>query len=257
MPADHELPRYQPRHRLYDRFLPLLCSHLRDGFIVDVGANVGDGVAAILPVCTNKIIAIEGHEKFFAFLATNLARIDPTQSRVTPIQAVVGTGQSGGTLRAAKGTATLSGKGAGAFTSLDALLSGKTDQIALLKVDTDGYDADVILSGLRTIRSSKPLLFWEGPTIESTSFASMYAALEEIGYCRFWVFDNFGNLMLAECGSEQLRNLDSYVLSQYQRSGTRTMHYTDVLASTESTVDIVKQAAHEFRERYINAVPKP
>lgn len=92
IPGDHNLPAFQGAHRLYDRFLPVLCSKLpTSGIIVDVGANIGDTVAAVMQVCSNPIIAIEGHRPYFDLLRANLDRID-AERRVTALEALVGTG---------------------------------------------------------------------------------------------------------------------------------------------------------------------
>ena len=74
IPGDHTLPAFQGVSRLYDRFLPVLCSQLPpQGVIVDVGANVGDTTAAIIQTCTNRIIAIA----YFEILRGNPTVVDP------------------------------------------------------------------------------------------------------------------------------------------------------------------------------------
>jgi FkbM family methyltransferase len=248
IPADHPLPAYQSAHRLYDRFLPVLCRHLSPaGVIVDIGANVGDTVAAIMQTCKNPIVAIEGYSPYFELLCTNLAEID-SGDRVTPIQAVVGPGAQTGTLVASHGTAVLSNSGSSQIKSLDEVLENWAHGVVLLKTDTDGLDADVILSGMNTIRASKPILFWEGGTLDPISFERMYEEIGRVGYDRFWVFDNFGNLMLSECGIKQLKDLDLYVASQYRDECTRSISYIDVLASTNKTTTKARNAVAEYRK---------
>src|SRR5262245_28585822 len=51
-PADN-IARYYVEYRLYNRFLPMLCRHLPKGWIVDVGANVGDTAVGIARECSN------------------------------------------------------------------------------------------------------------------------------------------------------------------------------------------------------------
>ncbi len=251
LPPNHNLPAFQTAHRLYDRFLPVLCARLSPaGVIVDVGANVGDTVAAIMPTCTNPIVAIEGHMPYFLLLRNNLATIDPDH-RVTPIQALVGAGAQTGTLVASHGTASLSNSGSTEFKSLDVILQSWLDQVVLLKVDTDGFDADVISSGMEMIRASKPILFWEGGTVDAVSFESMYETIAIAGYNRFWVFDNFGNLMLSECSVNELNCLDRYVASQYRHGCTRSIFYIDVLASTDKTANKARDAIADYRRKFI------
>jgi len=251
VPSDHDLPAFQAAHRLYDRFLPVLCSQLPPtGVIVDVGANVGDTIAAIIPTCTNRIVAIEGHLPYFEILRDNLSVIDPDR-RATPIHALLGTGSRTGSLIANRGTATLRNGGSGQMRTLDEILENWLDQVILLKVDTDGFDADVICSGMEMIKASRPILFWEGCTSDPAPFEIMYGKLAAAEYDRFWIFDNFGNLMLSECGTKELIDVDRYVASQYRHNCTRTLFYVDVLASTAKTVVEARNAIAKYRREFI------
>jgi FkbM family methyltransferase len=250
-PIDHNLPAFQATHRLYDRFLPVLCSQLPPvGVIVDVGANIGDTTAAIMPTCTNLIVAIEGYLPYFDILSHNLTIIDPHR-RVTPIYALVGSGAHTGSLIANGGTATLDNSGFGQMQTLDDILANWFDQVVLLKVDTDGFDADVISSGMSMIKASRPLLFWEGGTSDTIAFESMYEKLARCEYQQFWIFDNFGNLMLGECGIRELKDIDRYVTSQYRHRCTSTILYVDVLASTSKTVVEARAAIAKYRREFI------
>lgn len=251
IPADHNLPAFQGVHRLYDRFLPVLCSKLAPaGVIVDVGANVGDTVAAIMHACSNPIIAIEGHEAYFNLLTANLERIDP-ERRVTPVQALVGTGLQSGTLVATRGTATLAVGGSTRLRKLDDILAGSIDKIALLKVDTDGFDADVISSGIRMIKESQPILFWEGGTSGAIAFESMYEKIAGVGYDMLWIFYNFGNLILSECSIKELKDFDRYIASMYRHRCTTAIYYVDVLASTSKTICQAREAIVRYRAEFI------
>ena len=251
IPGDHELPAHQAAHRLYDRFLPVLCSQLLPvGLIVDVGANIGDTVAAIMQTCANRIVAIEGYLPFFEILRGNLTFIDP-DCRVIPIHALVGSGAQTGSLVANRGTAIFNNIGSGRMRLLDDILAAWLDQVVLLKVDTDGFDADVISSGMGMIGASQPILFWEGGTSDAIAFESMYEKLADAGYHQFWIFDNFGNLILNECGPKELKDFDRYVASQYRYGCTRTIFYIDVLASTAKTMVEVRSAIAKYRREFI------
>jgi FkbM family methyltransferase len=251
LPGDHNLPPFQGAHRLYDRFLPVLCSQLPPvGVIVDVGANVGDTIAAIIQTCTNQIIAIEGYLPYFEILRGNLAVVD-LDRRVTAIHTLVGSGVQIGSLVADGGTATFHNRGSARMQSLDDVLANWLDQVVLLKVDTDGWDADVISSGMAMIKASRPMLFWEGGTSGAIAFESMYEKLAAAEYDLFWIFDNFGNLMLCECGIEELKYVDRYVASQYNHSCTRTIYYVDVLASTSKTAAEARSAIAKYRREFI------
>lgn len=224
LPAAHRLPEYQAIFPKYDRFLPLLAKHLPSGLIVDIGANVGDTAVALAQVCPNPILSIEGNHIYFALCQENIA---PFADRLTCICQIVGT--QAGVLVADGTTASLKSE-AGDATALDALLSD--GPIALIKTDTDGSDADVLLSGLTAIKRDKPLLYWENEN-PGARHEELYGALQGLGYSHLWIFDNFGNMLLADCGYDALRQINRYIANQ---SGVvPTIYYTDVLASSEAS----------------------
>jgi len=254
MPEKHGLPSYQAVHRLYDRFLPCLCAELApDEAVIDVGANVGDTIAAIIQTCPNPILAIEGYPAYYEILRRNIDQMGQNH-RVKAIQALIGRGKSSGALVPNNGTAKLeiTDSGACVTLSLDDVLEDYKD-IALIKVDTDGFDFDVIMSGINTIKRTQPLLFWEGGTTDTEKFKEMYGNLSAIGYNSFWVFDNFGNLMIENCSIRHLVDFDKYVESQYKFECTRTLYYTDVLASTEKTIEMARSAVLKYRRDRIES----
>ena len=64
-----------------------------------------------------------------------------------------------GTLVASHGTATLNNSGSSQIKSLDEVLESCLAEVVLLKTDTDGFDANVILSGMNDkIVQANPIL---------------------------------------------------------------------------------------------------
>ena len=61
------------------------------------------------------------------------------------------------------------------------------------------------------------MLFWENQfhdDVEEQDLHAFYDAIASLGYRHIWVFDNFGNLMLAECSYAALHDLNRYIISQ-------------------------------------------
>ena len=200
IPEGHPLPEFQAQYPLYDRFLPTLGPTLGHGLIVDVGANFGGTAIAMAQTCDNPILAIEVLEDYGEFLCKNAKLFPP--GRIRPLIARIGT----------------------RYTRLDDILAGET--IALLKVDTDGSDGDVLMSAMNTITAQRPPLFWENePWSDPEPYENSYRALEALGY-RLSIFDNFGCLMFSDVGFDTLRQLNRYVAQQQ----TRTIYYVDTLA---------------------------
>lgn len=249
LPIKHPLPTYRKQHRLYDKFLPVLCSVISEnGIIIDVGANVGDTVAAIAQTCGNQIIAIEGYEPYFDILKMNIEKLG-IGDRVEIVHAIVGT--QVGSLVAHNGTASLSPDGDQHPYRLDEILIGKDNEIILIKVDTDGYDYDVLLSGLITIENSKPILFWEGGTSDVGKFLSLYSELQMLGYNKYWVFDNFGNILLSECELQQVKDFDEYIYNIYKYECTKTFSYIDILSVPDYRIDTARVAISLYKQNVI------
>jgi FkbM family methyltransferase len=259
---EHLLPEYQSRHRLYDRFLPILSKQFDDVdyWIIDVGANVGDTAVAVAQACRNPILCIEGDDDFFRFLEYNVDNLFAKRERaVRCIKAIVGTSRFSGSLKNDGTTAGLAQtqEGGRRAVALDDLLSTggvPAAAIALLKVDTDGYDGDVILSAPSILTASRPAIFWENyfSTIEQMqALEELYKSLFDAGYLYFWVFDNYGNLMLRECSLSSIVDLNEYVGSQEFHGCTRSIFYTDVLSVTDDKLARARQAIAIFRSSEI------
>ena len=259
---EHLLPEYQSQHRLYDRFLPILCKQFDDPdlWIIDVGANVGDTAVAIAQACRNPILCIEGDDDFFKLLKHNVDSLFGKRERpVHCVKALAGSGRFSGFLKNDGTTAGLaptnaSGRRAAALDDLLSAMGAPTTAIALIKVDTDGYDCDVILSGQSILTASRPGIFWENyfsTMAQMRALEVLYQNLFDAGYHYFWVFDNYGNLMLRECSPDNIMDLNEYVGSQEFHGCSRSIFYTDVLAVTDDKLARAREAIAVFRSSEI------
>lgn len=259
IPPNYALPNYQKHIKLYDRFLPVLAKHLSSHkLIIDVGANIGDTAIAILQQCENPIICIEPSEVFFPYLEENIKNLTPTDlKRMKTINKFVGTGLLSGELNHSFwGTATVNvveDHNEITHIGLDILIADSSDVI-LLKVDTDGFDFDVIKSAKKILADSEPILFWENQMSEDfqcNGFKELYALLTKQGYKYIYIFDNFGNLITEEADFKTLENINAYIYSMDKYGCTRSFNYTDILAATEKNYLIVKGAINEYKLNWI------
>ncbi|CDN57297.1 Methyltransferase FkbM family (plasmid) [Neorhizobium galegae bv. officinalis bv. officinalis str. HAMBI 1141] len=247
----HQLPKYEAKHPLYDRFLPVLASVLPDdgSWIVDVGANVGDTAVALYQNCKNPILSIEGDAEFYSLLQRNVQQLG---GRVTPIQALVGTGSVTGDLVRDGTTATRKGDGQGSTVTLDNVLMQYTvEKVSLLKTDTDGFDADIIKSAPNLLKSCRPLLFWENDfqsKEQRDDLESGYDFLRDLGYSRVWIFDNFGFPILSDIDFSALTQINDYIHSTAAMGKPKTIFYTDVLAATPENEGLARKALAKYRE---------
>lgn len=253
-PPKHQLPEFLRLHPLYDRFIPCLVEYLETKtLILDIGANIGDTTLAILQTCENDILSIEPDELYFEYLQKNLKRLPlELRGRASIVKAFIGTGKYDGHYRHYEGTGFLEfdklSNEPHSFMSLDSLISDKA--VSFIKVDTDGMDFDVLLSGKKGIKKLEPILFWENYLIDEKQkegFEELYNFLLSVGYSRFHVFDNFGNLLLKNTCIGSIKSINEYLLSQKKIDGMISIFYVDIVASTVSKSHILDMAIENFK----------
>jgi FkbM family methyltransferase len=159
-----------------------------------------------------KVISIEPHPDFFDHLNRNI-KINGFKN-VEVHNCAVSTKSGSATLYApnssmANKTATL--KNVTAYIpeqsvqiqvemkSLDSLCSSEP-KVDFIKIDCDWYDADIILSGIETIRKHKPVILfedlgsfpegWDKSEDVHNVYLEAYEMLEGLGYQIFKVLDN-------------------------------------------------------------------
>jgi FkbM family methyltransferase len=263
LPAGHELPRYQEAHPLYDRFPLVLGEVLPHGdLIIDVGANVGDTAAALCNGTGRRIVCVEPSSRFFGLLEENARTLRRHGHEITCLNALIGLpgtfdeireGASSGDFVPAK-----DGRQAQSLDEAIAPLLQSGSRIGLIKADADGMDGSILLSGERSLRQHEPLLFWENEIKTSDSLSEYGAAfrmLEDIGYKRFAIFDNFGNLIFETTTIGHLNSLSAYVLSMEGKKNTRTLYYFDVFASSDRFAELHGMAISTFARRYLARRP--
>ena len=131
--------------------------------------------------------------------------------------------------------------------SLDSLVKvSNSDEISLIKTDTDGWDHDVILSGQITIKRFKPLIFSEFQLVNPSSIHGYIKAigmLREVGYDQAFIFKNVGQYY----GSKNLLELE-YFLSQQAGDSLRykEAEYFDILFSDRNHLLIAENSVKRF-----------
>lgn len=251
LPAEHLLPRYMSKHARYDRFLPHLARFLQDGdLIVDVGANCGDTYAAMCAARPGaEFLCLEPDPGFFRFLAANATRVARAHAAPPPtlLPHMVGEAGARKSLSGGGGTRKSLEDADGVSTrSLDDILreAGRS-RPRLIKSDVDGYDHDVLRSGLRTISAERPLLFFECQCDHQgqlEAYREILVTLEGIGYASWTVFDNYGGVLLCDADRGHVEQLLAYVWSQRSEGASRTIWYLDVLAGVADDAPIARKA---------------
>ena len=259
LPAAHPLPAFQAAHRLYDRFLVSLGECLPDGAAaIDIGANVGDSAAALCAKASMRtVFCVDGSSTYFKYLEKNARIIASHGHDIHCLRAVVGPARTRARIVEAwsSGQVVVSQSGEETLT-LDAvcrLARERVSRITVVKIDTDGFDMSVIQSGPAELERHEPLLFfevWMRSRSELPLFVSTLSLLSRLGYSRFTILDNFGNIMLETEELSALAHIAGYVATLNEGISTRTIYHVDVFASTERNRDIHESAVRLYRKQY-------
>jgi FkbM family methyltransferase len=247
-PVEHKLDRYRAAHPLYDRRLPQLAARIGQAApgsaMLDVGANIGDTIALCrLEGCALDIVAIEASLTFFKFLELNRIKRPKLFERVEPVWAFVGQAGEGAGVELHRGTARLSrGAGPGVerapTASLQEIVASRgLSDVALVKLDTDGFDQSIILAELDWLKATAPVLWAEADITDGSHEADWARILSDGAEAWPWLvaFDNFG---FAYCAGRTAEKAGSVLdLVSYARRhkampnkayGPPTAYYADI-----------------------------
>ncbi len=159
-------------------------SFVRPGFVViDVGANIGSLTVPLAQMVgeNGRVYAIESHAENFNILCANLALNDLKNTK--PINAFVASSADVDTASPVWGEHAFVSKTWGApFISLDQL---ELSECALLKVNVDGKELDVLRSGEMLLERFRPILYLEND-VQAASADLIAFIQRDIGYDLYW-----------------------------------------------------------------------
>ncbi len=214
---------------------------------IDIGANVGDTIAVIKSAIDIPVIGIEGDPVSFKFLQANTRQFN----QVTVLQQFLGDKKQTLQVELEKSgwNTTLiptANKGQElSLKTLDQVLEENqlaTQNIKILKVDTEGFDTIIIRGATALIQKQSPVIFFEynKTNMEAISEDGMSTllSLEKYGYHSVIFFDNYGRYMLSTPINqhELIRQLHHYSDDNHSQVG-----YYDICLFHESDNDIAKK----------------
>lgn len=257
LPANHNLPNYQSSFRLYDKFLPHLAKYLPEfSTVLDIGANCGDTVVS-MSIANPKLdfVCIEPDSYYYKFLETNTNKLkaENISLNVRNLKLLVGKSVTSAFLSGHAGTkSAVPSDASGAIKSkaLDAILDEQEiSRVSLIKVDVDGYDFDVLDSGMNAISNKSPILYFEY-FVENSSQKHGYEAtiqtLALLGYSNYSLFDNFGQHIINSKDLNLVLQFADYVWRQNQLFSARTINYFDLLVWKSESQELVETAISDY-----------
>lgn len=267
---NHMLEKYQAQYPLYDRFLPYFCSFF-DGLIVDIGANIGDTSIAIFSQNDKCfVVGVEPDADFYKECVESIVMNNLT-NRFLGVQKFISTRKGAFVIEKDKTSSTGSiNESSGeeqnntiAFEDLLRLIPEKLcEKFDILKIDTDGYDWDVIntFSDLGKAHKYLPkFVFFEmqtflnndsAKTLQRDEMNNKYlealSELKDLGYTHFSLFDNFGTYVKTTESIEEIKTLNDYLIRSQVLNRYSTIFYFDVLAYNEGELKFVNDRITEF-----------
>jgi FkbM family methyltransferase len=180
------------------RIAALTSAKYPSGSIIDVGANIGDTWAILRGSnVKNRIILIEGDKSALKFLRTNVANDSCAkiiENFVGPkndsLQFIGLSGATSGMLVRSE----MSNEGHQTAT-LDSLVS---EEVRLIKVDTDGLDTLVVRTGAQLLKTYHPILFMEFQPyhlLRNDNPIDFIKWIIQLGYISAILWDNSGKFI--------------------------------------------------------------
>jgi FkbM family methyltransferase len=241
-PPGHRLKEYREVHPRYDKFLGELSAILpSQSVVLDIGANVGDSLALMGASNPNlNVLCVEPDPYFLRYLKKNMQIVlnNEFKGEIEVVKSFAGSPKSGSLVGGAT-TKVFKTSDAGVvqiFSTLEelahlALEKFESPKVKLVKIDVDGYDWEVLDSGMDFIAKDNPIIFFEALIIHADGLEGLGKTVESLHALdySFGLFDNFGNFVLESNLPTVINQLFSYTFLQEAKSSS-PIQYFDVLA---------------------------
>jgi FkbM family methyltransferase len=206
MPLSHELPRNLLKYPLYDQLLGRVSDYYHERqdrlTYIDVGANVGDTLAAVLRSPADQCLVIEPNPHFVRYLRANWGQMVQVQIVEEVCSSTEGVEKF--QIHQKFGTAEITPADQGLTLrrrTLDQIVQDFpfANHVNFLKVDTDGHDLEVLAGAGNLIRACQPAVLFEclpGDDVHFvTTCLNCLSSFREAGYQEYLVYSNVGDLM--------------------------------------------------------------
>ena len=262
LPRNHMLDIYQANYKNYDKKLPTVVCLIQNKYeemtVIDIGANIGDTAVALRGSCVCPVICIEGNPNFLPYLRKNLAAI-PGSFRIIPKFIGPEFALPALNIITINGTAHInreamvldvpsengdSGDMVPIITYREVIAeNADLPTVRLVKIDTDGFDFQIILGSINQLVNDLPVVFFEfdpsfSPKSDSHEALKAVQALTSVGYIHFVIYDNFGNYMLSFSDGAANRFIDLFFFLEQSRNSGGGVSYLDVCCFSVRDADI-------------------
>jgi FkbM family methyltransferase len=238
MPLSHSLAFNVAKFPQYDGMIGRIADFARKKhghlIAVDVGANIGDTIKFCDPQADDHFLGIEPDSYYAKLFEKNVGYMD----NVTLAKMICSSRDGYAAMKTQRdyGTASMvEDKNLKSETrTLDSLLLNFDgfNKVNFLKIDTDGFDFEVIRGAKNIIKQNKPLVLFECDVFSNENHIEDFREIMNLfytsGYHSALVYDNNGYLFSVI----RLGNLSDFKYSLFYQI-TSDFFYFDILAMTE------------------------
>lgn len=262
-PYYHTLPINQSLYLNYDKPLINIILNIdkltKKKTIIDIGANIGDTAILLKNFSDSIIYCIEGNKQYLKYLQQNIFNVKD----IIVIDSYVAgrASKNSYVVKNVGGTASLKESNEISdsiinISPLVKLIDNKIfEDVKIIKIDTDGFDFDILLANKNIITTFKPNIYFEYDI--SFNKNDHYNSIELIEFLvaekyMFILYDNFGNLFdfIYDGVESAFNKLNMYLTFTNKFNGG--IYYFDIFASTDYNLllsvfndEIHKNQAHE------------
>lgn len=220
--------------------------------LLDIGANIGDGVPLVGYRPTDKYWLVEGSQTYLPYLRENTRKWSNVTVAETYLGETAKTIRGSEVVQDATAHIEVNGEAVIRFSTLDQIAAQLNVDPNLLKIDVEGHEPAVFTGGKTLISSTQPLIHmeWHPKMLLQEGFTVLQPLqiLASLNYTRLIVYDNVGHLILeASLGDSPLLER----LAEYAR--LRDLYYYDVVVSTPAHEALIQQFLQNERGFYKTA----
>ena len=248
LPNEHFLDIYQNQFVTYDKFISILSGFIdKSSTVIDIGANVGDSAIPFLKKGI-KTVCVEPSSFYLDYLRKNI-EINGFEQDAFIVQKVISNTFFSGKLVHEKGTAVLD-QYSGDSQDYDSILFFffvvGLKNISFVKIDTDGFDYDVIISGIEFFKENSPLLYFENFINNNLEgYLKAYDLLKMVGYNKLAIFDNKGVLIIKDGNWDNLKDINTYLTFNDH------IDYLDVFCWKNNDDNLSSKIINKYCDKYI------
>lgn len=269
----HMLDVYKKKYPLYDLFLEQISSNF-DGLIIDIGANIGDTAISIFSKNDRSfIVGVEPDEDFCKICRQNIEK-NHLQQRFLLVDKFI-SGEKGN-FKIEKNSSHSTGSkiqvddastsNSISFAELMQLIpQEKRAAFDLVKIDTDGFDWDVLDSYCDSLQNANAdrarFVFFEFQTFlnnigftdpdrasRTQKYQSALERLYQNNYDSFALFDNFGTYLMTTSSIAEIVSLSDYIGRSQLVNKHSTFYHMDVLAFNQAEREFVNQQIEAYQK---------